>query len=50
MPLWDEAEDLTGVELISEPARVNQYNRWRDAAMHYAVPYPEFVARMAAGE
>ncbi|MEN8655549.1 DUF6879 family protein [Streptomyces sp. 21So2-11] len=48
--LWDEAENLTGVELISEPARVNQYNRLRDAAMHYALPYPQFVARMAAGE
>ncbi|MGW5735137.1 MULTISPECIES: DUF6879 family protein [Streptomyces] len=48
--LWDDEDNLTGVELISEPARVNQYNRLRDVAQHYAIPYRDFVTRMAAKE
>lgn len=47
--LWDD-DNLTGVELITEPARVNQYNRLRDVALHYAIPYRDFVARMNAKE
>ncbi|WP_033284806.1 DUF6879 family protein [Streptomyces sp. NRRL F-525] len=39
---WDDEDNLTGAELITEPARVNQYNRLRDVAMHYAVPYERF--------
>ncbi|MFF9899324.1 DUF6879 family protein [Streptomyces longispororuber] len=46
--LWGDNDDLTGAELISEPARVNQYNRLRDIALHYATPYREFVAQMNA--
>jgi hypothetical protein len=42
--LWDDEDNLTGAELITEPARVNQYNRLRDVAMHYAVPYEGFKA------
>ncbi|MDX3387877.1 hypothetical protein PV682_41515 [Streptomyces niveiscabiei] len=42
--LFDEDDELTGAELITEPARVNQYNRLRDIALHYAVPYEEFNA------
>ncbi|WP_149830089.1 DUF6879 family protein [Streptomyces tailanensis] len=48
--IFDEADILTGAELITEPARVNQYNRLRDVAMHYATPYRDFVARMPAKE
>ncbi|MFI2372729.1 DUF6879 family protein [Streptomyces sp. NPDC018833] len=48
--LWDDDDNLTGVELITEPARVNQYNRLRDVAMHYATPYKDFVAQLAAKE
>ncbi|MGP4091624.1 DUF6879 family protein [Streptomyces sp. KR55] len=48
--LWDNDDNLTGVELITEPARVNQYNRLRDVALHYAIPYRDFVARMNAKE
>lgn len=48
--LWDDDDNLTGVELITEPARVNQYNRLRDVAMHYATPYKDFVAGMTAKE
>ncbi|WP_030777399.1 DUF6879 family protein [Streptomyces sp. NRRL S-920] len=44
--IWDSDANLTGAELISEPARVNQYSRLRDAALHYATPYREFVAAM----
>ncbi|MCX4612104.1 DUF6879 family protein [Streptomyces mirabilis] len=46
--IFDDDDNLTGAELISEPARVNQYNRLRDVARHYAVPYKDFVARLAA--
>lgn len=39
---WDDGDNLTGVELVTEPARVNQYNRLRDAALHYATPWQQF--------
>ncbi|MFG1958429.1 DUF6879 family protein [Nonomuraea sp. NPDC049028] len=48
--LFDDGDNLTGAELITEPAAVNQYNRLRDIAQHYAVPYKEFAARMTAKE
>jgi hypothetical protein len=46
--IFDEDDNLTGAELITEPTRVNQYNRLRDVAQHYAVPYGDFVAQLAA--
>jgi len=46
--IFDDDDNLTGAELISEPARVNQYNRLRDVARHYAVPYKDFAAQVAA--
>ncbi|MFE3144909.1 DUF6879 family protein [Streptomyces scopuliridis] len=48
--LFDEDDNLTGAELITEPAAVNQYNRLRDVAQHYAVPYQKFAASRAAKE
>lgn len=47
---WGEDDDLVGAELISEPARVNRYNRLRDIAQHYAIPYRDFAAQMPATE
>ncbi|MFG3019011.1 DUF6879 family protein [Streptomyces sp. NPDC048254] len=44
--LFDDADVLTGAELITEPARVNQYNRLRDVAQHYATPSSKFAARL----
>ncbi len=46
--LFDDDDNLTGAELITEPARVNQYNRLRDIAQHYAVPFKDFAAQLAA--
>jgi hypothetical protein len=40
--IFDEDDNLTGAELITEPAAVNRYCQVRDAAWHYAVPYEEF--------
>lgn len=40
--LFDEDDNLTGAELITEPAAVNRYCQVRDAAWHYAVPYGKF--------
>jgi hypothetical protein len=40
--LFDEDDNLTGAELITEPAAVNRYCQARDAAWHYAVPYAQF--------
>ena len=45
--VFDDADDLTGVELITEPAEVVRYCMVRDAAMHHAVPYEEFAAGLA---
>ncbi|GAB2731891.1 DUF6879 family protein [Streptomyces bullii] len=39
---FDEDDNLTGAELITEPAAVNRYCQVRDAAWHYAVPYAQF--------
>ncbi|MFD4788426.1 DUF6879 family protein [Streptomyces sp. NPDC058459] len=48
--IFDDDDHLTGAELVTEPARVNQYNRLRDIAVHYAIPYKDFVGRMTAKE
>jgi hypothetical protein len=40
--VFDDDDNLTGAELITEPAAVNRYCQVRDAAWHYAVPYEEF--------
>ncbi|MFF1684446.1 MULTISPECIES: DUF6879 family protein [unclassified Streptomyces] len=40
---FDEDDNLTDVELITEPGRVNRYAQLRDAAWHYAEPYQDFV-------
>jgi hypothetical protein len=45
---FDEADNLLDVELIREPAAVLRYAMTRDAAMHYAVPYQEVAAQLAA--
>ncbi|MEV8563658.1 DUF6879 family protein [Streptomyces sp. NPDC051917] len=45
--LFDENDDLTGAELITEPAAVNRYLQAWDAAWHYAVPYEQFAALVA---
>ncbi|MFE4720099.1 DUF6879 family protein [Streptomyces sp. NPDC056728] len=39
---FDEDDNLTDVELITEPARVNRYAQIRDAAWHYAEPFQVF--------
>ncbi|BCL31038.1 DUF6879 family protein [Streptomyces aurantiacus] len=44
---FDDADNLVGVELITEPAEVVRYSMVRDAAMHHAVPYEEFAAGLA---
>jgi hypothetical protein len=48
--IFDDDDNLTGAELITDPARVNQYNRLRDVAQHYGVPFKKFAADMAAKE
>ncbi|MBQ0825227.1 DUF6879 family protein [Streptomyces tagetis] len=48
--VFDDDDNLTGAELITEPVRVNQYNRLRDIAQHYAVPFEKFAAEPAAKE
>lgn len=45
---FDDADNLTGVELITVPAEVVRCSMVRDAAMHHAVPYEEFAAGLAA--
>ncbi|MDX3019848.1 DUF6879 family protein [Streptomyces acidiscabies] len=40
--IFDDEDNLTGAELITEPAAVNRYCQARDAAWHYAVPYDQF--------
>ncbi|MEV6544381.1 DUF6879 family protein [Streptomyces sp. NPDC051665] len=40
--LFDQDDNLTSAELITEPAAVGRYCQARDAAWHYAVPYEDF--------
>ncbi|TQJ52628.1 DUF6879 family protein [Streptomyces sp. SLBN-115] len=47
---FDDADNLAGVELITEPAEVVRYSMVRDAAMHHAIPYEEFAAGLAVKE
>ncbi|WP_330349554.1 DUF6879 family protein [Streptomyces sp. NBC_00582] len=47
---FDDADNLVNVELIREPAAVLRYAMARDAAMHHAIPYDEYAARLTAGE
>ncbi len=47
---FDDDDQLVNVELITEPVAVNRYAQARDAAMHYAVPYQDAVARTGAAD
>lgn len=47
---FDDADALVSVELIVEPTAVLRYAMVRDAALHHAVPYEEFAARLTAKE
>ena len=47
---FDDADNLLDVELITEPAEVVRYAMVRDAAMHNAVPFEQFAARVAETE
>ncbi|MDH6626848.1 hypothetical protein M2271_004671 [Streptomyces sp. LBL] len=47
---FDDGDNLVNVELITEPMKVLRYAMTRDAAMHHAIPYEEFAARLTAKE
>lgn len=47
---FDADDNLTDVELITQPDEVIRYSMVRDAAWHHAVPYEEFAADLAAKE
>ncbi|MFG3045548.1 DUF6879 family protein [Streptomyces sp. NPDC048241] len=44
---FDDADHITNIELIAEPAEVVRYCVARDAAMHHAVARDEFAAQVA---
>ncbi|MFJ8729476.1 DUF6879 family protein [Streptomyces bauhiniae] len=45
---FDEADHITSIELITEPAEVVRYGTLHDAPVHHAVRRDEFVAQLAA--
>ncbi|MFF0183578.1 DUF6879 family protein [Streptomyces sp. NPDC005244] len=45
---FDDADAMTGIELITEPAALVRYSIARDAAMHHAIPYEYFAAQVTA--
>ncbi|MFJ5882444.1 DUF6879 family protein [Kitasatospora cineracea] len=47
---FDADDDLTGVELITDPVRVARACQERDAAWHFAVPHREFGAGVPSEE
>lgn len=40
---YDEHDDLTRIEQVTEPEMIVQANYWRDAAWHRAVPWRTYV-------
>ncbi|MGK5631280.1 DUF6879 family protein [Streptomyces sp. URMC 123] len=46
---FDDADRMTGVELITDPVKVVRYCQVRDAAWHHAIPHEQFSARVASG-
>ncbi|GAA1393148.1 hypothetical protein GCM10009639_25820 [Kitasatospora putterlickiae] len=46
---FDSDDDLTGVELITDPVQVARACQVRDAAQHFATPYREFIAEVPSG-
>ncbi|MFG3499487.1 DUF6879 family protein [Streptomyces sp. NPDC047928] len=46
---FDDSDDLTAVELITEPAEVLRYTRVRDTAWHYALRHEAFAAQVSGG-
>ncbi|MFJ3791202.1 DUF6879 family protein [Kitasatospora sp. NPDC090091] len=46
---FDEDDDMTGVELVTDPVRVARACQARDAAWHFATPHREFGARVPSG-
>ncbi|MFI0262554.1 DUF6879 family protein [Streptomyces sp. NPDC017056] len=46
--VFDRADSLVSVQLITEPADVSRYVQLRDAAQHHAVPYETIAAEVAA--
>lgn len=48
--LFDDADNLVDVELITQPEEVIRYSMVRDAAWHHAVPYEQFAADVAEKE
>ncbi|WP_414168832.1 DUF6879 family protein [Streptoverticillium reticulum] len=47
---FDDADGITGVELITNPVEVGRACQVRDAAWHYAVPHDVFAARVPSIE
>lgn len=45
---FDDADNITSIELITEPAEVVRYGTLHDAPVHHAVRRDEFVAQLAA--
>ncbi|WP_146166814.1 DUF6879 family protein [Streptosporangium nondiastaticum] len=45
---FDDADRMTGVELITDPVKVVRYCQVRDAAWHHAIPHEEFAGRVAS--
>ncbi|MFE7192286.1 DUF6879 family protein [Kitasatospora sp. NPDC057541] len=46
---FDPDDDLTGVELITDPVQVARACQVRDAAWHFATPYRAFAAEVPSG-
>ncbi|WP_323185580.1 DUF6879 family protein [Kitasatospora sp. NBC_01287] len=47
---FDADDDLTGVELITDPVQVARACQVRDAAWHFAAPHRDFRAEAPSGE
>ncbi|MFI8873988.1 DUF6879 family protein [Streptomyces sp. NPDC055243] len=47
---FDDTDVLTSIETITEPAEVVRYSMARDAAVHHAIPYADFVDQASTTE
>jgi hypothetical protein len=43
---FDQDDEMTGVELITDPVEVLRYAQAREAAWHHAVPYDQALGNL----
>lgn len=43
--IYDEDDRFVGIDIDDDPAEIVRHNYWRDAALHLAIPYRDYLDR-----